>query len=56
MSSVYRSNKAIAAPGNGLYEARFVGGVFQGLAQTVDRGIESVREIYEGIARPKALP
>jgi hypothetical protein len=35
-----------------LDEARRVGGVAQGLSQLIDRGVQAVVEVNEGIRRP----
>src|SRR5207247_3958121 len=48
-------NKAIAALGYRLDEARVLGGIFEGLAQPVNRLVQAAIEIDKGVGAPQLL-
>jgi hypothetical protein len=48
-------DEAIAAPRDGLDESGCIGRVTEGVAQSLDRGVQPVFEIDECVGRPEAI-
>ena len=55
-ASGHRRDEAIAPAGNRLDVTGLRGGIAEGFAQLVDRGVEAVVEVHDGVVAPEALP
>jgi hypothetical protein len=51
-----RSNEAVAAAGESLYEAGVVGGIAEGVSKSFDGSIQPVVKVDEGVDRPEPSP
>jgi len=52
VQAIYRGDETVAASRQRFDEPRALGGVPQGIPQLVDRGVQAVVEVDEGIGRP----
>src|SRR5580704_16579640 len=55
ISNLDLREEAIAAPGNGFHKAGTFGGVAEGLSDFVDRFLEPVVQVHEGVCWPELL-
>lgn len=48
-------DESVAAPRNRLYETRAFGRIAEGVTELLDRCIQTIVEVHEGVARPQLL-